>query len=165
MMAGMTPARAHAAVDDLLALAHAVKSGTLEKDTKAFLGAAKKASEAEANLSATKNEMKRREDAADRKEKSNSRAFDKIKSDREVLKADREQWAADKSAQEQDLQRQRTRLANDAAAVKARDDKATATMNEARSMMDAARELDRIAKAMKADYEGRLAKIKEAAGA
>lgn len=163
MMTGMSPTRAQAAVDDLIAIAHAVKSGTLEKDTKAFVDAAKKATTAEAKLSATADALKKREDAADRKEKSNERAFAKIKSEREALKVDQDRWGERKAQEQESLTRDRTRLNNDAAAVKDRDQKARATMGQAQTMMDAARDLDRIAKAMKADYEGRLAKLKELA--
>ncbi len=162
-MITMSAQRAQTAVDDLVALAHAVSSGTLEKDTKAFLAAAKKAADAEKKLSGTAGELKKREDAADRKEKSNASAMKRIKADRDALKLDQDRWAEKKTQEEEALQRDRTRLNNDAAAVKDRDQNARSMMAQAQTMMDAARDLDKTAKAMKTDYEGRLAKLKELA--
>lgn len=162
-MIGMTPARAQAAVDDLIALAHAVKSGSLEADTKAFLAAAKKSAEAEKKRAESEIALKKREDVADRKEKSNERASGKIKSDREALKMDRDAWDRRKTQEQDDLLRGRTRLNNDAAAVKDRDQKARNTMSQAQTMMDAARDLDKIAKAMKADYQCRIERLEAAA--
>ena len=101
MMTGMSPSRAQGAVDDLIAIAHAVQSGTLEKDTKAFLAAAKKAADAEKKLSGTTDALKKREDVADRKEKSNASALKRIKTDREALKTDQARWNERKN-QEQD---------------------------------------------------------------
>lgn len=164
MLGGMNPNRAATAVDELLAIAKAVQSNTLEADTKAFVAAAKKAEKAKGDLSAAEAALKKRETAAEKKETSNDRAAKKLKGEREAFREEQKRHDVQMATEKDDLTVARTRLNVDAAAIKSRDQQAQDTMAQARTMMDAARELDKAAKAMKTNYEGKLARLKAAVG-
>jgi len=163
MLTGMNPQRAQTAVDELIAIAHAVKSGTLEKDTKAFVEAAKKAEKAKGDLAAERSSLEKREKAAAKKEGTNKRAAEKIKAEREALKDDQLRWNRQKAKEMEEIQTSRTQVDTSAAAVRKRDQSAQDLMAQARTMMDAARELDKSAKALKSDYQERLNRIEAAA--
>ena len=159
----MTPPRAAAALEDLLALSKAVSSGTLEKDAKAFLDAAKKAKAQEEAAMARDIASKEREQAVEKREKailSREKALAKGKSD---LKAERSEWEKKKETEEQKLADERTKNAVAAAAVKERSDKAEATLRDAHAEAEKAKKTMDEALRVKADFESRMRKLKEIA--
>lgn len=156
----MTPPKAVAAMEDLVALAKAIASKTLEADTKAFVAAAKQADIREAAAMKAEAAAVEREATVAKREKSCESRTKTLAADRSTLAKDRADWRVQKDTEQAVLRDARTQLDVAVRAVKEREDRAQAQARDAQSAMEKAQKIEREAIAVKADYEGRVKKIR-----
>lgn len=159
----MTPPRAVASMEDLIALAHAVHSGTLEADTKAFMDAAKRAEIAEAAAQTADTQAKARETAIGKREKAVSAKETTLANEKALLKSEVSAWGTMRTKEEQAIADGKTQLAVAVRAVKEREDRATAKSAEAQTVMDAAEKIRTDATALKSQFEGKMRKLRDIA--